>query len=70
MIGYGICGCLLYAYLRFRWRGRRARPGDARPRTVLRGLSVCVLSAGRVGTGDCVVASVMLVLWVLITEQY
>ena len=50
--------------------GRRARPGDARPRTVLRGLSVCVLFAGRVGTGDCVVASVMLVLWVLMIEQY
>ena len=37
---------------------------------MLRGLSVCVLSAGRVGTGDCVVASVMLVLWVLMIEQY
>ena len=46
------------------------RPGDARPRTVLRGLSVCVLSAGRVGTGDGIIASVMLVLWVLMIEQY
>ena len=47
-----------------------ARPGDARRRTVLPGLSVCVLSAGRVGTADGIVACVMLVLWVLMIGQY
>ena len=36
---------------------------------MLRGLSVCVLSAGRAGTGDCVCASVMLVFCVLMIEQ-
>ena len=36
---------------------------------MLRGLSVCVLSAGRVGTGDCVCVSVMLVFCVLMIEQ-